>query len=221
MKDYLPIPLAVDDVLPWHLPTGPSSSGSNILTLGSKGVLTLKSTRLNRHSHASDDHGCFYMDFPLIQCLYERLTDPKAMIAAQWIRSADLTNYEELGYDTFKLLERNIPPDKIVKRVDAYHPRRFDRNLAKLIFSRVFRKRAKGFPSLHFVKTSRSWHTPSKFRGATVGFLHSQGMFFLKLPDNRTPIETQNKVLLAEVLPQYERVQADLIDENFLTGRPQ
>jgi collagenase-like PrtC family protease len=208
----------------------------------------------NGHSHASGGGACFYMDFPLIQCQYERLTDPKLMIAAQWIRPEDLRHYEALGFSTFKLLERNIPSAELLKRADAYHSRRFEGNLAELIFSWGFQKKAPGFRWLHFVRTFRPWHTSSKFRKAMVGFLHSQGMLFPKLPGDRPPIEIRNEALprefldwfkrkncadtdcalcgfcekvartavrldpefLGEVLPLYEKVQADLIDGKFL-----
>jgi len=159
----------------------------------------------NGHSHSSGDHSCFYLDFPLIQCQYARLTDPKLMISAGWIRPEDLVHYESMGYKTFKLLERNIPSEELLKRADAYHNQRFEGNLAELIFSWGFRKKTPGFQWLHFVRTFRPWHTSSKFRRAMVGFLHTQGMLFPKLPDNRPPIEIRNEALPREFLEWFKK----------------
>lgn len=198
-------------------------------------------------SHTSGDHSCFSMDFPIIQCQYARLTDPKLMIAAGWIRPEDLGHYEALGFSTVEL----------VKRAEAYHSRRFDGNLAELIFSWGFREKAPDFDWVHFLTTFRPWKTSMKSQKAMIGFLGSQGMLFPKLPGNRPPIEIRNEALpkeflewfkrkncadtdcdacrycekvartavrlgtefLDQVLPLYEKVQADLIDGAFLPGR--
>lgn len=159
----------------------------------------------NGHSHASGDHSCFYMDFPLIQCQHARLIDPKLMIAAGWIRPEDMGHYEALGYSTFKLLERNIPSAELVKRAGAYHQRKFDGNLAELIFSWGFTEKAPDFDWLHFLKTFRPWKTSPKFQKAMVGFLGTQGMLFPKLPDNRPPIEIRNEALPREFLEWFKR----------------
>ncbi len=54
-------------------------------------------------------------------------------IRSEWIRPEDLHIYEELGYDLFKIAERDIPTSVMVSRVKAYGERRYEGNLLDLI----------------------------------------------------------------------------------------
>jgi len=45
----------------------------------------------------------------------------------------DLSLYEEMGYDRFKVVERDLPTPVMVSRVRAYAERRYDGNLLDLV----------------------------------------------------------------------------------------
>jgi len=61
------------------------------------------------------------------------LKDPVNFVRSVWIRPEDLSFYEKLGIDCFKVLERSCPTDLLVKRVKAYRDQSFDGNLYELV----------------------------------------------------------------------------------------
>jgi len=99
----------------------------------------MQSYHQNGFAHASDDTSTLFIDYCLLRCSRLRLTDPSQFIKATWIRPEDLGAYEEMGYTTFKLLERGIPSVELLRRVKAYSERRFDGNLAELLLSYGFK----------------------------------------------------------------------------------
>ncbi len=102
-------------------------------------------------SHASQaghpSHG-FLLDYCFLRCSRMKLADPVNYIRSDWIRPEDLRHYEALGYDRFKLAERNAPTEVMVRRVRAYSERRYDGNLLDLIQGWGFRSGQK--PSRYF-----------------------------------------------------------------------
>ena len=62
-----------------------------------------------------------------------KLRNPVHYIRSEWIRPEDLPLYEEMGYDLFKLAERDIPTEMMMLRVKAYSERHYDGNLLDLI----------------------------------------------------------------------------------------
>ncbi|MBI2194132.1 MAG: hypothetical protein HYU36_19320 [Planctomycetes bacterium] len=58
--------------------------------------------------------------------LIERIQD--YFVRADWLH-----RYESLGYETFKLTERNAPTEIMARRVKAYVERRYDGNLLDLV----------------------------------------------------------------------------------------
>ena len=100
----------------------------------------MQSYHQNGFAHASDDNGTLFIDYCLLRCSRLRLTDPSQFIKSAWIRPEDLGVYEEMGYTTFKLLERGIPSSELLRRVKAYSERRFEGNLADLLLSYGFKE---------------------------------------------------------------------------------
>lgn len=87
-------------------------------------------------SHASQKHARqdgFPLDYHMLFCLDYRLREPVNFVRANWIRPEDLHHYEALGFDNFKIVERNTPTLELLKRVRAYAGRRFDGNLLELV----------------------------------------------------------------------------------------
>lgn len=88
----------------------------------------------NRLSHASQrGHRGFAIDWCQLWCSHMKLRDPVNYLRADWIRPEDVVHYEALGYDEFKLTERNAPTDILLLRAQAYHERRYDGNLLDLV----------------------------------------------------------------------------------------
>ncbi len=82
----------------------------------------------------------FPLDYCSILCNHVRLRDPVNYVRANWIRPEDLHHYEKLGYETFKIVERNTPTQILLERVKAYAQRRYDGNLLDLVQNYAYPK---------------------------------------------------------------------------------
>lgn len=83
-----------------------------------------------------------------------------------------------MGYHTFKLIERNIPSGVLLKRARAYARRRFDGNLAELLFSWGFKSHPSRFSWLRFLRAFGPWHIHPARYDMIKKFLQLQGIFF-------------------------------------------
>jgi collagenase-like PrtC family protease len=90
-------------------------------------------THMNILTNSSRTSNKFYLDYCFLHCTLKRLKNPVNFIKSIWIRPEDLKYYEDIGYDSFKILERNCPSDLLIKRVKAYVERSFGGNLLELI----------------------------------------------------------------------------------------
>jgi len=75
----------------------------------------------------------FFIDWCFLKCTEMKLQDPVNYIRSEWIRPEDTPVYEALGYDLFKIAERDLPTEIMVNRVRAYAERRYDGNLLDLV----------------------------------------------------------------------------------------
>ena len=75
----------------------------------------------------------FYIDYCMIFCSYLRLLDPAQIIRSCWIRPEDLSYYENIGINSFKIVGRILPIDKIVKIVKAYSERNYRGDLLDIL----------------------------------------------------------------------------------------
>jgi collagenase-like PrtC family protease len=159
----------------------------------------LQSYHQNGFAHASEDTGTLFIDYCLMRCSRLRLTDPSQFIKSCWIRPEDISIYEEMGYRTFKLLERGIPSAELLRRVKAYSGRKFDGNLAELLLSYGFKDpvRKESFWTLrHFWKP---WQVNPLRMKPLLDVARLQGM-------------------LSPVAECPVRIDARRIPENFLDG---
>ena len=85
------------------------------------------------HGSSTADRGKVPLDYHMLFCLDYRLREPVNYIRANWIRPEDLHIYESMGYDNFKIVERNTPTPALLRRVKAYSERRYDGNLFDLV----------------------------------------------------------------------------------------
>ncbi|MFQ5519906.1 MAG: U32 family peptidase [Candidatus Methylomirabilia bacterium] len=88
---------------------------------------------LSHASQAGHPSRGFLLDYCFLRCSRMKLTDPVNYIRSDWIRPEDLREYEALGYDRFKLAERNAPTEIMARRVRAYSEGRYDGNLLDLV----------------------------------------------------------------------------------------
>ncbi|WP_044975415.1 hypothetical protein [Ruminococcus sp. HUN007] len=96
-----------------------------------------------RLSHGSfvghSDPTAISMDFSLINCTYRKISNPKAMLTAEWVRPEDIHYYEELaeetGYKNFsiKLVDRTRATAFIERVIRAYLAESYDGNLLDII----------------------------------------------------------------------------------------
>ncbi|MBW2262548.1 MAG: U32 family peptidase [Deltaproteobacteria bacterium] len=73
------------------------------------------------------------LDYCSIYCMDFRLREPVNYLRANWIRPEDLPLYEDMGYENFKIVERNTPTQILIERSKAYSERRYDGNLLDLV----------------------------------------------------------------------------------------
>lgn len=97
----------------------------------------------NGFAHSSNGSRHLFIDYCFLSCTLQRLEDPSTLIKAGWIRPEDTAYYEQLGYNSFKLIERGIPSSEMRKRVEAYARRKSTENLAELILPYGFRQAPK------------------------------------------------------------------------------
>lgn len=162
----------------------------------------MQSYHQNGFAHASDNSDGLFIDYCLFGCSRRRLEDPSLFIRSPWIRPEDLADYEDIGYDRFKLTERGIPSEELLKRVRAYVERKFDGNLAELLLPYGFRQPMKK-PRLwflkHFLRPGAVW--PWRLR-PLVELARQQGMMF---PTEQRPVVIHSDRIPPDFLDQIAR----------------
>lgn len=95
----------------------------------------------NAFAHASNGDRSLFIDYCFLKCTAMRLKDPSLFIKSAWIRPEDVAEYEALGYTKFKLLERDIPSEDLLARVEAYSRRQSPEDLGELLIPYGFKKK--------------------------------------------------------------------------------
>lgn len=132
----------------------------------------------NGFAHASGTKRQFLIDYPLLQCNHRRFSDPTLFISSGWIRPEDVHHYEAMGFETFKLIERNIPSEELLKRCRAYWERKRDGNLAELLLSWGFKQHPPRLSWWFLARTFGPWNLSPRRLGITRKFLQLQGIFY-------------------------------------------
>jgi collagenase-like PrtC family protease len=82
--------------------------------------------------HASQSYNPvngYYVDYCVLRCTLDRLSDISQIIKCRWARPEDIHVYEEIGIDMFKISGRSMPSERIVRSAAAYSSRHYDGNL--------------------------------------------------------------------------------------------
>lgn len=98
----------------------------------------MQSYHQNTFAHASNGERGLFIDYCFLRCTLLRLKDPSLFLKAAWIRPEDIGEYESLGFTKFKLLERNIPSEELIRRIEAYARRQSPEDLAELLIPHGF-----------------------------------------------------------------------------------
>lgn len=96
----------------------------------------ISTCHMNLLAHSSQKNhssGGFVIDHCVLECSKNKLKDPQNYLKSDWIRPEDIHLYEEMGFNSFKIVERNLPTPLMIQRVKAYAERRFEGNLLDLI----------------------------------------------------------------------------------------
>lgn len=97
---------------------------------------SLSPAHMNLLAHSSQSkhqNGGFVIDHCILECSKMKMQNPVNYIRSDWVRPEDLCHYEEIGYKRFKIVERNLPTEIMLKRVKAYSERSYQGNLIDLI----------------------------------------------------------------------------------------
>jgi hypothetical protein len=87
-------------------------------------------------SHGSqEDHPCggFAPDYCKLACQRLKILRPAELIKARWIRPEDVPDYEAIGIDCLKLVERFRGTESLIQIVNAYEKKSYPGNLVALL----------------------------------------------------------------------------------------
>lgn len=86
--------------------------------------------------HASQNHNPlqgFYIDYCIIRCTMDLLSDPAQVLKSRWVRPEDIAAYEDLGIDYFKISGRRMSTRWLLNAVKAYAARTWEGNLVDIL----------------------------------------------------------------------------------------
>ena len=86
--------------------------------------------------HSSQTHQQFdrnYIDTCILNCSVIKFSNPTEVIKARWIRPEDLSHYEAIGINKFKIAGRRMSTEWIVRAVKAFSSRKYEGNLIDII----------------------------------------------------------------------------------------
>jgi len=112
----------------------------------------LDTNHINMMSHSAQGghvSGGFVLDHCQVYCQRLKLAQPDELLKARWVRPEDVGDYEEIGIDSLKLLERFRNTETLMQVVRAYEDRRFDGNFVELLT--LPRRNAYNPPNLEYL----------------------------------------------------------------------
>ena len=112
----------------------------------------LDTNHINMMSHSAQGghvSGGFVLDHCQVYCQRLKLAQPDELLKARWVRPEDVGDYEEIGIDSLKLLERFRNTESLMQVVRAYEDRRFDGNFVELLT--LPRRNAYNPPNLEYL----------------------------------------------------------------------
>lgn len=83
-------------------------------------------------SNTNQDNS-FWFEYPVLFCATDVRNDLANIIRMRWVRPEDLSVYEKIGIDRFKIAGRNKKTNWLVKVVEAYAKRKYEGNLLDIV----------------------------------------------------------------------------------------
>ena len=90
----------------------------------------------NTLGHASQTFQQFernYVDTCILNCSIIKFSDPTEVLKARWVRPEDLSHYEAIGIENFKIAGRRMSTQWLTRSVKAFSSRKYDGNLIDII----------------------------------------------------------------------------------------
>ena len=90
----------------------------------------------NTLGHASQTFQQFernYVDTCILNCSIIKFSNPTEVLKARWVRPEDLSHYEAIGIDDFKIAGRRMSTQWIINSVKAFSSRKYEGNLIDII----------------------------------------------------------------------------------------
>ncbi|MEM0129758.1 MAG: U32 family peptidase [Thermoplasmata archaeon] len=76
---------------------------------------------------------CPVLEYPIAECGWAMVEDPRRLVSAIYVRPEDLAVYEEMGISRFKVSGRNKPTPWLVRAARAYAARSYPGNLLDIV----------------------------------------------------------------------------------------
>ncbi|MFX1275375.1 MAG: U32 family peptidase, partial [Promethearchaeota archaeon] len=77
--------------------------------------------------------GGYYLDSCILNCSAIKFSNPTEVIKARWVRPEDLSHYEDIGINNFKIAGRRMSSEWILRAVKAFSSRKYEGNLIDII----------------------------------------------------------------------------------------
>ena len=90
----------------------------------------------NTLGHASQTYNQFerrYIETCVLNCSIIKFSDPTEAIKCRWVRPEDLSHYEAIGIDSFKIAGRIMPTSWIVRAIKTFSSRKYEGNLTDIV----------------------------------------------------------------------------------------
>ncbi|MFX0049056.1 MAG: U32 family peptidase [Candidatus Hermodarchaeota archaeon] len=107
-----------------------------LLTDGCLYQCPFRNYHYNTLGHASQTYQQFdrnYIDTCILNCSIIKFSDPTEVIKARWVRPEDLSHYEAIGIDNFKIAGRRMSTQWITRSVKAFSSRKYEGNLVDIV----------------------------------------------------------------------------------------
>ena len=84
-------------------------------------------------AQSSHPLGGVYIDYCILNCSVIKFSNPTEVVKARWVRPEDLSHYEAIGINNFKIAGRRMSTEWILRAVKAFSSRKYEGNLVDII----------------------------------------------------------------------------------------
>ncbi|MBD3230301.1 MAG: hypothetical protein GF329_19135 [Candidatus Lokiarchaeota archaeon] len=88
---------------------------------------------LGHSSQLNQQYGCNYIDTCILNCSITKFSEPAEVLKARWVRPEDLSHYESIGIEKFKIAGRRMSTEWIIRSVKAFSEQKYEGNLVDII----------------------------------------------------------------------------------------